>query len=358
MNRKSLNFFVLMFMSITLASCVDIKRDTNLPSYVNIATKKHLRGDTVLDNAMSQMTNPSQNWIVGDSMVFIDIDDEYVLSLVSISGDSIVDRLVARGEGPGQLLRPSILQLDSDGNIYLFDDIRKTLYSKPTFKEFSNGIDSIGALHFKEITGSYLSRTAMGYVGDNLYGDGNMFTFFDSDGNVKIRFGLVPGTKTSEHVNPDFYMAYQVAFVVSPDKKYLCAAGSYHDWLAFFDVSGDTPKLIKEHFTSPPIVNTTGKGEQFHLERLPETMKYYFTIAPYNGGVFLNYVGTSYENIKEGNVVNYILQYGWDGELKEVFMPEENIYELAATSDGRHLYATFMSDDGSETKLIRYDINN
>lgn len=349
-------FLILTLMLISTASCLNVTKETNLPSYVNMKNAGISKGDTVLEKAMSQMGNPEQNWIKGDSMIFTDIDDEYIYTMVSISGDSIIDRLIARGEGPGQLLRPANFQIDSEGNIYIFDEIRKTLYSNSTLKEFLNGLDSAGTQKFKDATGRYLMKTAGGYVGDNLYGDGNIFTFFDNEGVAKTKFGLVPGTKISENVNPDFYMSYQTIFAISPDKKSMCAAGTYHDWLAFYDVSGDTPRLIKEYFTSPPIVKATGKDDRYHLERLPETIKHFFTIAPYNDGVFLNYIGASYENINNGEVSNHILQYSWDGELMEVLLPREKIYELCATQDGSQLYATFSCDSISEIKLIRYNI--
>lgn len=356
MDYKKFKYIVITVAAISFVSCSDIKRQSNLPSYVDTGNINILKGETVLENAMAQMINPSQNWIIGDTIVFNDIDDEFIYSMVSVSGDSIINRIVARGEGPGQLLRPSNLQVDSDKKIYMFDDIRNTLYQEVALQDLANGLDSIGAMHFKEITGSYLIKSNRGYISDNLYGNGNIFTFFDKDGNVKSSFGLVPGTEISEQVNPDFYMSYQVIFAVSPDKKRMCAAGIYHDWLAFYDVSGDTPRLIKEYFTSPPIVKATGKDERFHLETLPNTIDYYFTIAPYDDGVFLNYLGISQENRKQGNISHQILQYNWDGDIKEVFLTDEKIYELSATQDGRQLYATFGCEGSSDIKLIRYDI--
>lgn len=354
---KKFKLTKLIFFLILLASCSDINRQSKLPSYINPENINMLTGDTVLENAMAQMDNPSQNWIIGDTIVFNDINDKYIYSIVSISGDSIIGRMVSRGEGPGELLRPSNLQVDSDKKLSMFDDTRGILYQEFTLKDFFNGIDSIRTLHFKETTGSYLLKSNEGFISDNLYGDGNIFTFYDKDGHLKNMFGLVPGTKILEDTTADFYMSYQVIFAISPDKKNMCVAGVYHDWLAFFDVSTDSPRLIKEYFTSPPVVESNGKDERYHLETLPNTINHYFTIAPYNDGVFLNYFGVSQENLNNGNVSSHILQYSWDGEIKKIFSPQEKIYELSATQDGKQLYATFSSDDTSDIKLIRYSVN-
>ncbi|MCM1111216.1 MAG: TolB-like 6-bladed beta-propeller domain-containing protein [Clostridium sp.] len=345
---------VCLFTSMLIVSCDRIHRDVSIPSYVETNEIQHIKGDTILENAMSQMYRPYDFWLFGDSIVFLDFDGQFVYSLVSVSGDSLIGRLISKGDGPGQLIRSESLQVDSEDKVYLFDDVKNKIYNDLSLANLINGLDTVEALRFEEVTGSKLWKTERGYVGDNLYGDGHIMTLFDNNGNVRSRFGLVPGTHSADDLYPDFYMAYQIKSAVSPDKKYLCAAGAYHDWLAFFDVSGDTPKLIREYYSSAPVLETGEKDGNFHSNRLPETIHQYSSVNPTKKGVLLDYLGVSDQVLKAGKSTHQILYYDWDGNLKNVFSIDEKIYDMTFEPDGSIL-ATFKSDN-DEIRLIRYTI--
>ena len=343
--------------SILLTSCAqNVKDKMCVPEYAQDAELIKLSGDSIINRAFDELNRPSKSIIAGDSLVFQDIDDEYCYSIVSISGDSIITRIGPRGEGPGELLGVTRLQTDKDGHVFVYDEAKQTMYHFNSIDDFAISKDSISSIRFKDMSGGYLYRTATGYIGDNLYGDGHMFTAFDNDGNIRQSFGSIPDIKTDRSLNPDFYMAYQVTFAISPDKKHMCAAGAFHDWLAFFDVSGDTPKLIKEYYTAEPIVNTDGGDENYHLKLTPETINHYFSMAPFNGGVYLNYIGATQDEMSNGNFSNHILRYNWDGELEGIYTMPEKIFDMCTTDSGNELYTIAVRN--SEPFMSYYQISD
>lgn len=350
---------ILLLISLSVLSCTQNKCAENIPSYASGVEIKHIKGDSILDNASEFLYNPGSMLVIGDTLLILDNDHEFNYSLVSLSGDSIICRAGVKGEGPGQLIGISRTQIDSDGKIYIYDDGKSSMLTYNSIDEFISSPDSVPSIRFKDMSGGWLYKANNGYVGDNLYGDGNIFTLFDNNGDVVSSFGLVPGTRKEDDLNPDFYMCYQVEFILSPNKKYMCAAGAFHDWLAFFDVSGNTPKLIQEYYSTSPLVEADGKDEQFHLRLSPETVKHFASIATYNDGVFLCYIGASRNKMKEDNqdFTSHILKYNWNGELLNIYEPDEKIYFMGASPDGKVLYASSFYDN-PKTKIFRFDLSD
>lgn len=346
---------LLLFAMLT-ASCSHDKT-ADLPPYLKATDIVEISGDSILINARESILNMAWMYEVGDTLIFYDDDDEYNYSIVSLNSDSVICRAGARGEGPGQLLGQSRTQIDSQGRIYIYDDQNQTMLRYQDVDQFISGPDSVPSIRFKDMSGGRLYKSLNGYVGDNLYGNGKIFTFFDNDGTAVTTFGLVPGTETRENVNPDFYMSYQVIFAMSPDKRYICAAGAFHDWLAFFDVSGDTPRLLKEYYSVGPVLDADGKDEQFHLKLRPETVKHFKDITPFADGVYLTYIGATNKSMKSDrdDYSTHILKYNWNGELQGVFHPDEKLLYIGAAPSGDILYGVSTSEDGNH-KILRYDM--
>ncbi len=212
---------VVLLISLSVLSCSQ-KRAENIPSYASGVEIKHIKGDSILDNASEFLYNPGSMIVIGDSLLILDNDHEFNYSLVSLSGDSIICRTGVKGEGPGQLIGISRTQIDSEGKIYIYDDGKCSMLTYNSIDEFISSPDSVPSLLFKDMSGGWLYKANNGYVGDNLYGDGNIFTLFDNNGDVVSSFGLVPGTRKKDDMKPDFYMCYQAKFSISPDKK-ICA---------------------------------------------------------------------------------------------------------------------------------------
>lgn len=341
---------------LSMLACTKSNETGALPPYTANIEVHDLRADSVLCHSRGKMYGPHIETIDGDSMLISDMHNNEIFQLFSIDGDSLVCSFGSRGMGPGQFIGVPRVQNGSDGSIHIFDSGKNTMY-KVKDTGMLMAIDTVGAVRFNDMSGGTLYKTVRGYVGDNMYGDGSIFTFFDQEGVAKYSFGLVPGTEKKELASPDFYMAYQVVFAVSPNGKYLCAAGAFHDWLAFYDISGEKPRLIKEYYSEAPVVKTDGKDDEFHLTLLPETTQHYYCIEPFDGGILLNYFGMEVEKIQKLEFTNHLLKYSWQGELLGVYTTDEKFSYMRASDDGNTVYATSYFDVYPETRILKFNLN-
>lgn len=345
----------LTIQLFTIQACKEPDKQLNIPDYAKDISIVDIKGDSIFNNVF--FGRPGSLRIKGDTMLLSDMTEGAVYSLLSLEGDSLICRFGKQGEGPNEYLRPHDIQITEYGNIISFDDVKNIIRIYESLKEMSESTTPTTQLHIEDMTGGFIKQTSNGYVADQLYGDGKMFRFYNQDGSNYSTFGIVPGTNQEGVVKPDFYMAYQVEFAISPDKKRMCAVGSYHDWLAFFDVSGNEPRLIKEYYSTPPIVETKGKGDNFSMHTTPETKLYYLSMAPFRDGIYVNYAGVTDNEIKEGDINNVILKCNWNGQIEKCYVPNLKIWTIAASENGENLYAISTSDAYPENKIFKFEMN-
>lgn len=336
------NLVVHMTILFFLISCVRSNEKNGLPTYIDKIETTKLSGASIINPDL--LGHPSRLWIKEDSLIVLDVEDKYIYSLFHLKGDGNKERFGKIGNGPNEFMQPACLQIDSDGITYAYDASQKKMYKFDTVRNLINWNDSSEFISIKEKTGGFLCKTTHGFVGDCLYGDGRMLQLFNNEGNLIDSFGSIPESNATKSANPNYYMTYQIQFVVSPDKKYLCAAGTYHDWLAFFDISGDNPVLLKEYYSSSPIVRASGKDDEYHLDLLPETVNHYWSIAPYNNGFYINYIGANQGLMTNGDISNTIIQSDFNGNLIKRYIPDKKIGFIASSLNGKLLYGvSFMN---------------
>lgn len=358
LNMKLINYlkyaFGVLLCIFCLTSCShEGRHNSNLPPYMQNVECKPVIGESTLTNASSIIRRPGQLWIHGDSLMILDVYDDRLYSLISISGDSLVSRFGKRGNGPDELLRPSLIQIDNTNQVYVYDDGKQLMHTS-SLSKLTTDLDTCAPLNFKDMSGGFLSRTLTGYIGDRLYGDGHVFSFYDNSGNLIEGFGAIPDTEIPKEANPDFYMAYQVQFIVSPDKKYLCAMGLYHDWLAFFDVSGDRPKLIKEYFSTHPVVEASGENDNYHLSPTENSFRNYWAATSFDDGLFINYIGATQKDFDNGDFQNHLLKCKWNGDIEKCYEVNEKIGSIASTSDGTCVYGVVLEPEDDNKIFYKY----
>lgn len=353
-NNMQKTLFFFGFIALFTVSCVnETTNNSFLPKYAQNVNTTHLSGTTSLPRVSKILVNPGQLWMVGDSLIIIDSDNEFAYSLISISGDSLITRFGRLGKSRDELLRPALVQVDSNNHTFIYDDGQKLMHFNRV-DSLTNRLDNASPLLFNDVSGGYLNRSSNGYVSDNLYGDGHIFTYYDDRGNPVEKFGLVPTTQVADNVNPDFYMSYQVQFLVSPDKKRLCAMGFYHDWLAFFDISGEHPVLIKEYFSEKPQVQSSGDNDSFHIHSNNSTTIHYWSSTPFMNGLYINYIGAKEADFNNGEYSNYIFKCNWDGDIEKIYVIDDKIGSVVSNDDGSKLYGLAMEFSDTDNKIIEY----
>lgn len=348
-----LSLVMTVMTSILIAGCNDKKDNIVLPDYLSSAECERLDGTEILVG--EELGMPGQLWCFGDTLVISDVTPEFLYAVCSVSGDSVISGCVRRGEGPGELIRAGYLQKSDRNGILLFDDMSRRLYSYDSLERFIHPVDTARSEIIEDATGGYLYETPQGYVGDVHYGDGHIMDFIGKNGKKISSFGQVPGTETGSDVQPDFYMAYQAQFCSSPDGHAICAAGMFHDWLAFFDVSS-TPVKTREYFSSGPQVEASGSGENYHLRTLPSTVSHYWSMAPWRKGVYVLYIGATETEIESKGYYCKILSYDWDGNFKGAYSVGEKIGSIASSDNGKTIYAVSFPEAYPESKIFRYDL--
>lgn len=345
-------FIVLSFGS--LLSCNVKNSEEKMPQYADCDSPTILVGERVCQNVFIGF--PGSFISSGDTILVEDGDDEYWFSAISLSGDSLIARCGKIGQGPGELIRPVSPRLLLNGELTMYDGSANIFCRNRDILNFIEHPDSARRVTFKNHQGGVIMATASGYVGFQTMGDGHMLTSYDPEGMPTGNFGLIPGTRVSDDTTPEFYLVNQIDYTVSPDGNKLCAAGLYHDWLAFFDVSSGEASLIKQYYSESPVVMSESSSDSYHVDLLPETKLHFRSIASTDESVYLLYWGVTEEDREKGKVTCSVLHYDWNGRLSSCWRLNEIVDYIYVDEDDKNLYARTMPDVYPEVEILRYNL--
>lgn len=356
---KYSEIYLYVGIFLSMLSCTTDNKTMGWPSYVTDNNPLEIKGESLLNS--DDLGRPSRIWIDGDTLILLDAEGEYFYSMISKANDGKgqIKRFGKIGNGPREFIRPACLQIDIDGITYAYDSVKKRMYKYGAPDSLINIDvlnDTVEYVNFRDKTGGFLMKISNGYVGDCLYGDGNMLRSYDDDGVFIESFAPCPHKDSYESFNPDYYMTFQAQFAVSPDKKYLCIAGTYHDWLAFFDVSGQHPVLLKEYYSTAPVVKASGKDDQYHLDLLPTTIHHFWSIASYETGFYLNYIGASQKELDKGEITNHILQTDLQGNILNCLSTDKTIGAFASSLKGDEIYGISFMNSYSQPYVFKFEL--
>lgn len=291
--------------------------------------------------------------------IFADHDGEYCLSYCPSDTTSLPIRIAPVGQGPLEFINTGVIYYNQvDSSLYLYDSQVKRAFL------FAIENDSV-VLDKKHLIKDEILSSTIGYdvlpagkrfVTNGVF-DRDMFALLDSKGKLITTFGKYPGDNRGIEEPFSFYAKNNNHITVSPDGTRLMVAGSLNDWVAFYDLTDEQPRLIREYFTTDPISQARKTDSATtSLVYNNEDVYHYSDLVPTKNHVYALYDGRTVVERKNGTrKPKYVLQFDWEGNLTDGFRIDDRFVSLAASPDDSAIYGV-VAMEGDELIIKRYPI--
>lgn len=293
------------------------------------------------------LLNPHTLFVIGDGLLIEDPEDSHFYKYFKDINNSSMTLVATKGMGPDEFIKPRNVRYDGvSDRIFIYDtSLKKGAYLSP--------IDGsvVESCILSDAAAREILTVGKCFIGNGAFKNG-YFAAMDSTGKTKEVFGQIPLRKYEGEDHLLDYLCNQTQIAVSPDNTRFAAAGSFSDWLVFYDISGDRPSKIREYSTYPSALEVKSKPNgSYSVDFRPEAIISYRVLAPTDKYLYAMYDGRTNEeadNKKEPDIA--ILQFDWDGNfIKGVSIPERVFY-IAVDNDDSTLYALVRTDEAKVLK--------
>lgn len=351
---KVLRFLCIVFSFAVLLSCTEHKKKDSI---INLDIPIPLNGKQ-LAGPEAPLT-PSSLVLVDDYLFLVDKHADRMISRISVQHPEDQARIISVGKGPGEYIRiGSISVCDNGERIVLNDDMNRKLvsYSGKT-KQFSMD-DIIGEMNYGGNENIYsVVPFRAGYIAYGCFGN-NLFSWMNEDDGRRISFGDYPGN-TSAVGSHEFMMKNQLLMAVDQSNTYFITAGVFNDWIAFYQYKDGAFTLNKEYFSYDSNLDIisfqTESRMSFSIQETSSTMRAYRYLYPAENYFYALYWGIKSTELEDNNNESYIIQFGYDGQLRKIFQLHDLLRSFAVDEQSRTIYAvTFSFSEQDIIKTYKY----
>lgn len=312
--------------------------------------------------ADTEFLSPSGLTVAGNRLLVFDHSGDMYLTALDLDGKLPPAVMGPKGFGPDDFANMRTIAFLPDSSLLFIND---TGQSKARYYRFSDANPSLsadnltGSVRFDGQLTNDIIPAGCDRMITNFCDTTGMFVMFDRDGQKISSFGSYPGDNSSIENPISFFMGHQYIMIADPKGSRLAAAGTNSDWLAFYDISTDSPELLKEYFTYESqmnVRNSTGGGANVTSARdLPETRHGYHSLAATDKYLYATYSGATMKEIEDGTAKpTCIMRYTWDGEFVDGFILADRTGARAVTPDDRYIIAIAAADgDNPDDCVIR-----
>lgn len=277
-------------------------------------------------------------------LVIVDNKSDSMLLFFDIKAGKYLRKAGVRGHGPTEFTMISSLRPYDKGVFSFYDPNQRTYY---TCTLTDDGVQFTSLFRADSILSLEVCPIANErFIATGIYDDFR-FCLLGLDGQVQSSFGEWPyrdevEKKVSGEIRSQAYM-FNIA--VSPSKTKFLAYLLSSDILAFYQLDGDSVRLIKEAVTSypdykyrnnPTIYSGTSKNT-------PLTYKSATCSEDY---VYLLYSGRTFQEhglgVFSGNII-YV--YTWSGEKIAMLKSDKLLQDICLSEDGKSMYAIANDPD-------------
>lgn len=316
-----------------------------------------ITGEEILIDA--DILNPQNILAVKDGLLINDINDTCFFAYYSNLDVKTPQYIAHQGQGPFEFINTR--------NCY-YNPLNKSLFLNDTQQKksqtFNIGADKISfdsttvisSVNLRPIGGQETIPLGSRFVSDGVFGD-KMMALVDSDGTFLQAFGEYPGDTTGINDRYAFALINQFSMVANPQGTRLVIAGWYSDWLAFYDMTVDSPKVINERFSFEPKAKIK-KTDQYtiSLKEDKNDIQNYTHLSATSNHVYILYDGRTKAEIDDGvKKPTYILKLNWDGELVAGYRVNDRLYSISASEDDSTIYGLITRN--GEDAVMEYKID-
>lgn len=352
MNR--LSFFIGLIVAFAIITSCNRSDSTN--ETFDYASFPIITGEEILVDA--DILNPQDILAVKDGVLIYDYNDTCFFAYYSNLDVKTPQYIARKGQGPFEFINTRDCYYNPlTESLFLNDTQQK---KARTFKISSDKIllDSntiVSTVDFLPIRGGEVMPLGSKFVTEGVFGN-KLLALVDSDGTLLQTFGEYPGDTTGIRDKISFGLINQFRIIANPQGTRLVAAGTYSDWLAFYDMTGDNPKVIKERFTFSPKAKTEKPNEYVTVLKPDDNdIRNYKHLSATPNHVYLLYDGRTKAEIDDGvKKPKTILKLNWDGELVAGYRVNDRLFSISASEDDSALYGLITRN--GEDAVVKYTL--
>ncbi len=352
MNRLSL-FIGLTAVFAMITSC---SKPSSTKETFDYSSFPIITGEEILTDA--DILNPQDILAVKNGVLIHDYNDTCFLAYYSNLDVKTPQYIARKGQGPFEFINTRNCYYNPlTESLLLNDSQQKKAW---TFKISSDKIslDSntiVSTVDFMPIRGGEVTPLGSKFVTEGVFGT-KLLALGDSDGALLQTCGEDPGDTTGIRDKISFGLINQFRIIANPQGTRLVAAGAYSDWLAFYDMTGDNPKVINERFTFSPKAKTEKPNQYVTVLKSDDNdICNYKRLSATPNHVYLLYDGRTQAEIDEGvKKPKTILKLNWDGELVAGYRVNDRLFSISASEDDSTLYGLIKRNE--EGAVVKYTL--
>ncbi|HBG24534.1 MAG TPA: hypothetical protein DDX10_05660 [Rikenellaceae bacterium] len=255
------------------------------------------------------------------------------------------------GRGPGEF-SDMIDYKVVDDSIYIYEPTENSLsvYKSDTFfkDSLSQGANKIKFEKHKAnydvipLNSYYVSRAAMG----------PRFALFNRNGKYISEYELFPDYyKDVKNFNHKSQLVQGFIFDPKPDLSKFVSIGNIGGILEIFNVEKDSINRILERKILDPNLKIESDNGWLQNEDSKIGFHGLFTTDNY---IYTSYSGFTIKEFKEKKLMDYIIVFDWDGNVKRLYKVEGGLRALAADeAEGKIYIVTKDSEGGDAIGVIK-----
>lgn len=291
------------------------------------------------------------NMVVVDTFLIVQQGNVYFFNIYSTKSHKLLSQIGSKGKGPGEFVRPSLLDQRCNSSEFLVYDLDRKMISKINIPDLLSekqdynkhvGIPRLNnnyLLYFFHNDDDILIATPEDYK--------SRFVIYDYKKNSSVNVPYIPEHNYSISKSMNTFV-YRSTVAVNRDKGIIATAPILLAQLDFFDLKGNFIKSVyfdKEVDLEKNLRNGLSKN----------TVEYIVEIEKYDDKIFaLNNANSVNDFLYTKNISPFKLQvYSWDGvPVKEYTLDKRNISSFAIDKLHNRVYAYSVWD----SRIVVYDL--
>lgn len=342
--------YVLLLLAVLLvsASCSNSEKnvskyqDAISTNYDDFAFNQKLSGTVFLSD--KEVLKPMRVYVCDTLLITMNPKEKKLFHLFSLNSKRKIGERISLGQGPDEMIRPSIIKFDS-AQILIFDVATFTLFTYGT-EDFITNVNTV------PIERKRLELQAYGEIGlfadciiGSTYNPKNQFIKFDNSGKKIGEFGYYPVVTDLSYTDDEKLEAFKSSFVTNMEDK-LAVCYKWTDLIEIYDQNG----LLKKRIHGPE--HSYARFKEFHngnaIAATPDEDNKDAYFFPYNVGdeFWVLFSGKIWNpDAKEIELPNRILVYDWNGEAKKIYSLDQGIINFAVDVVHKKIYGISSSPE-------------
>ena len=350
--------YLLIISALILTAC---QTSTSDKDSFNLSDFKAIKGSRILANA--EILNPQNIVTIDSGILLADYHAPYLLQYYKNYNDTNPQCIAEKGSGPSEFINVRNLYYSPDTKkLFIYDSQLKRI----TTYNVGNGCIVTDTactrrISIRHINGYETMPLNNDYITTGVF-SGKPFARINQDGSMFKDFGTFPVDSAEINDPIAFHLMYQSRIIANPEGTRMVSASPLSDWLAFYDMGGSTPKLVKEYYSyAPKLITKQSDANTTSVMLDDDCMSTYTHLTSTENYVYALYDGRTQKEIQDNIFQSkYILKFNWDGELVDGFRVDEKIYCFSVVNDDSKMLGVVdggenMGEDNIVIKEYRLD---